>query len=106
MAAGRRPQRACGARPGTPAGSAARASQFQTRGALVEQLAEVEVHADLVLALRLAQQTLAEWARTVICQSRLACEGLVHPSPQLLEEIQCELRAIKADRPALARLPR
>jgi cobalamin biosynthesis protein CbiD len=105
VAAARRPQRACGARPASPAGLPARAPQTHTRAELAEQLAVVEQRADLVLALRLAQQTLAERAGVVICQSQLACEGLVHPTPQLLDEIQCELRAIKAERAALARLP-
>lgn len=106
MAAGRGPGSACGARPATPAGLPARAPQTQTRSELQRQLAAVEGWADLVLALRLAQQTLAERARTVICQTELVRDGLVHASPQLLDEIQRELRAVKAEGAALARLPR
>ena len=97
VAAARRPRNACGAQPAAPAGLPARAPQTQTRNELEGLLLAIERNAGLLLAMRLAQQTLAERARSVICQAQLAREGLVHPSPQLLANVQRELRAVKGE---------
>ncbi len=71
---------------------------------LEQQLTAVELHADLLLALRLAQETLAERARTIMCQARLAGEGMIVADAALLADVQRELRAVKAQSAAVARL--
>jgi hypothetical protein len=55
------------------------------------------MRADHPLALRMAQQTLADRARVVIRRTQLAGEGLIVVDERLLSEVQRELRAVKAD---------